>query len=47
MSLENASVVYRTESGEGRQVWSDVSLDIHKGEWIVVIGPKWQREKHT
>ncbi|NOU89050.1 ATP-binding cassette domain-containing protein [Paenibacillus sp. LMG 31460] len=38
-SLEKASVIYRTESGEGRQVWSDVSMDIHQGEWIVVIGP--------
>jgi energy-coupling factor transport system ATP-binding protein len=38
-ALQKASVVYRTESGEGRQVWSDVSMDIHKGEWIVVIGP--------
>ncbi|WP_244163356.1 energy-coupling factor ABC transporter ATP-binding protein [Paenibacillus pectinilyticus] len=40
MSLKNASVVYRTESGEGRRVvWSDVSLDIHRGEWIAVVGP--------
>ncbi|MGO4270678.1 ATP-binding cassette domain-containing protein [Paenibacillus sp. TAF58] len=38
-SLEKASVIYRTESGEGRQVWTDVSMDIHQGEWIVVIGP--------
>lgn len=38
-SLERASVIYQTESGEGRQVWSDVSIDIHQGEWIVVIGP--------
>lgn len=38
-SLQKASVVYRTESGEGRQVWSDVSMDIHQGEWLVVIGP--------
>ncbi|UKS25307.1 ATP-binding cassette domain-containing protein [Paenibacillus sp. HWE-109] len=38
-SLRQASVVYRTEMGEGRRVWSEVSLDIHKGEWIVVIGP--------
>ncbi|KQX56713.1 MULTISPECIES: ATP-binding cassette domain-containing protein [unclassified Paenibacillus] len=38
-SMEKASVIYRTESGEGRQVWSDVSMDIHQGEWIVVIGP--------
>lgn len=38
-SLQRASVVYRTESEEGRRVWSDVSLDIYKGEWMVVIGP--------
>ncbi|MBP1966355.1 ATP-binding cassette domain-containing protein [Paenibacillus aceris] len=38
-SLQRASVVYRTESEEGRRVWSDVSLDIYKGEWLVVIGP--------
>lgn len=38
-SLQKASVVYRTESGEERQVWSDISMDIHKGEWIAVIGP--------
>lgn len=38
-SLQRASVVYRTESEEGRRVWSDVSLDIYNGEWLVVIGP--------
>ncbi|BFT75643.1 ATP-binding cassette domain-containing protein [Paenibacillus sp. P36] len=38
-SLRNASVVYRTQSEEGRRVWSDVTLDIYKGEWMVVIGP--------
>lgn len=38
-SLKKASVIYRTELGEGRQVWSDVSMDIRQGEWIVVIGP--------
>lgn len=38
-SLQSASVVYRTQSEEGRRVWSDVSLDIYKGEWLVVIGP--------
>jgi energy-coupling factor transport system ATP-binding protein len=38
-SLQSASVVYRTQSEEGRRVWSDVSLDIYKGEWMVVIGP--------
>ncbi|OPH59705.1 hypothetical protein BC351_19685 [Paenibacillus ferrarius] len=38
-SLQQASVVYRTESGEGRRVWSDVTMDICKGDWIVVIGP--------
>ncbi|SDN40590.1 energy-coupling factor transport system ATP-binding protein [Paenibacillus sp. yr247] len=38
-SLQRASVIYRTESGEGRRVWTDVSMDIHEGEWIVVIGP--------
>ncbi|CAN7246514.1 energy-coupling factor ABC transporter ATP-binding protein [Paenibacillus sp. LjRoot56] len=39
MSLKNASIVYRMESGEGRRVWSGVSLDIHRGEWIAVVGP--------
>ncbi|NOV01643.1 ATP-binding cassette domain-containing protein [Paenibacillus planticolens] len=38
-SLQRASVVYRTASEEGRRVWSDVSLNIYKGEWLVVIGP--------
>ncbi|WP_239696874.1 energy-coupling factor ABC transporter ATP-binding protein [Paenibacillus oryzisoli] len=39
MSLKNASIIYRMESGEGRRVWSGVSLDIHNGEWIAVVGP--------
>ncbi|WP_246320368.1 energy-coupling factor ABC transporter ATP-binding protein [Paenibacillus qinlingensis] len=39
MTLKNASIVYRMESGEGRRVWSGVSLDIHRGEWIAVVGP--------
>ncbi|CAN7739043.1 ATP-binding cassette domain-containing protein [Paenibacillus sp. LjRoot153] len=39
MSLKNASIVYRMESGEGRRVWSGVSLDIHRGEWVAVVGP--------
>lgn len=39
MSLKNASIIYRMESGEGRCVWSGVSLDIHRGEWIAVVGP--------
>ncbi|MDR6553409.1 ATP-binding cassette domain-containing protein [Paenibacillus qinlingensis] len=39
MSLKNASIIYRMESGEGRRVWSGVSLDIHRGEWIAVVGP--------
>ncbi|WNR44111.1 ATP-binding cassette domain-containing protein [Paenibacillus roseipurpureus] len=39
LSLKNASIVYRTELGEGRRVWSGVSLDIYKGEWIAVVGP--------
>jgi energy-coupling factor transport system ATP-binding protein len=39
ISLKNASIVYRMESGEGRRVWSGVSLDIHRGEWIAVVGP--------
>lgn len=39
VSLKNASIVYRMESGEGRRVWSGVSLDIHRGEWVAVVGP--------
>lgn len=39
MSLKSASVVYRMESGEGRRVWSNVSLDIYRGEWLAVVGP--------
>jgi len=38
-SLQRASVVYRTENGQGRQVWADVTLDIREGDWIVVTGP--------
>lgn len=39
MSLKRASLVYRMESGEGRRVWSNVSLDIYRGEWLAVVGP--------
>ncbi|MGG1555447.1 ATP-binding cassette domain-containing protein [Paenibacillus ferrarius] len=39
VQLNKASVVYRTETGEGRPVWSDVSLAIHEKEWIAVVGP--------
>jgi energy-coupling factor transport system ATP-binding protein len=39
MSLQHASVIYRTGTEPGRQVWSDISIDIHQGEWIVVTGP--------
>ncbi|NEW09282.1 ATP-binding cassette domain-containing protein [Paenibacillus sp. SYP-B3998] len=39
ISLQQASVVYSMEAGQGRQVWSDISIDIHEGEWIVVTGP--------
>jgi len=35
--LRDASVTYRTESGE-RLVWSRVSMDIRAGEWIAVAG---------
>ncbi|MFC5447006.1 ATP-binding cassette domain-containing protein [Paenibacillus aestuarii] len=38
-SLQRASVVYRTENGQGRQVWADVTLDIRQGDWLVVTGP--------
>ncbi|MDD9266914.1 energy-coupling factor ABC transporter ATP-binding protein [Paenibacillus sp. GCM10023248] len=38
-SLHQAAVVYRTESGGGRRVWSNVDLNIYKGEWLMVIGP--------
>ncbi|TXK74481.1 ATP-binding cassette domain-containing protein [Paenibacillus sp. N3.4] len=38
-TLESASVIYRTEAEAGRQVWSDVSMDIYEGDWITVIGP--------
>lgn len=38
-SLHQASVVYRTESEGGRRVWTDVTLNIYKGEWVMVIGP--------
>ncbi|MEW9700923.1 ATP-binding cassette domain-containing protein [Paenibacillus sp. SI8] len=37
-SLQQASVIYGTETNRGRQVWSNISIDIHRGEWIVVTG---------
>ncbi|MBD0379405.1 ATP-binding cassette domain-containing protein [Paenibacillus sedimenti] len=38
-ALRQASVVYRTDAEQGRQVWSDITIDIFEGEWIVVTGP--------
>lgn len=37
--LNKASVIYRTETGAERPVWSDVSLQICEGEWLAVVGP--------
>lgn len=38
-SLQKATVIYRAEAGQVRQVWSNVNIDIRAGEWIVVAGP--------
>ncbi|MFD0695697.1 ATP-binding cassette domain-containing protein [Paenibacillus sp. GCM10027628] len=38
-ALQQASVVYKTETGQGRRVWSDITIDIRAGEWIMVTGP--------
>lgn len=38
LSLNGASVVYPSETGEDRRVWSDISLQIRQGEWLCVTG---------
>jgi energy-coupling factor transporter ATP-binding protein EcfA2 len=39
LELQQASVIYPTETGQERKVWSDVSLQVRAGEWIAVTGP--------
>ncbi|UJF34034.1 ATP-binding cassette domain-containing protein [Paenibacillus hexagrammi] len=38
IALHKASVAYRVESGQAKQVWSDISMNILRGDWVAVVG---------
>ncbi|WP_159886582.1 energy-coupling factor ABC transporter ATP-binding protein [Paenibacillus puerhi] len=39
LSLRQAAVQYSTDSGTGRKALTDITLDIHQGEFVAVVGP--------
>ncbi|WP_040952660.1 energy-coupling factor ABC transporter ATP-binding protein [Gorillibacterium massiliense] len=38
IELRHAAVIYPAEAGAHRRVWSDVSITVKRGEWVVVAG---------